>query len=587
MLSYVCRGMRAALTRRQASAVARGIMGAMLRPEQSLYPQRVPVTPLNASTLLLLRDCAEGGWEVLMTRRSDTASFVPGAYVFPGGGIEAQDAQSHACALSRPDMAEGTVTEAIAALRESMEEMGVLLAVHADGRPATQADVDALDRCAPLCPQLAQAGLLLDVRGVWQLAHWTADRNLPKRFAVPFFVARMPAGQTPVADGSEQFEPVWVHPQTALARYKAGQMPMIFPTLRTLERLAAYPTAQAVLDAVADGPLWASSPRVGRMQGRDVRYMESDSAYGELALVCPDGQVLHELAWQSEAAVPLRKNLLRLTAPNANVMTGPGTNSYLVGERSTGYIVIDPGPADAVHVARLLDAAGGDVRHIVCTHSHADHSPGAFLLQALCIQKGLPKPLIYGLPSAPTARENSHFVPDVVLQDQELLTLSGQVFEGEFTKNITHSLRTVHTPGHAANHLCLLLEEDALLFSGDHILNGSTTIIDTPDGNMRDYIDSLDKLAALCHAAHVEFILPAHGYVLGGAQAVIAQLKRHRLAREAKVLAAMQAQPEGSVQDWVAQAYADTPQAVWKLAERSLIAHVERIRALGLHHVTD
>ena len=562
-------------------------MAVMLRPEQLLHPQRVPVTPLNASTLLLLRDRAEGGWEVLMTRRSDKASFVPGAYVFPGGGIEAQDAQAHLHSLYRPDMAERSLTEAIAALRETLEEMGVLLAVHADGRAATQADVDALDRAAPLWPQLQQAGVQLDVRGVWQLAHWTADRNLPKRFAVPFFVARMPDGQTPVADGSEQFEPVWVNPREALERHQAGCMPMIFPTLRTLERLASYPNAQAVLDAVAQGPLWISAPRSGLLQGEQYRCMEDEAPYGELAMVCPDGKICHPLDWQSEHPVPLRKNLQRLTAPNANLMTGPGTNSYVVGEPATGFIVIDPGPNDAAHVARLLEVAGRDVRHIVCTHSHADHSPGAFALQTLCEQQGLPKPLIYGLPSAPTAKANSHFVPDVVLQDGERLMLTPQALEAKNNQNSTHTLRAVFTPGHAANHLCFMLEEDALLFSGDHILNGSTTIIDTPDGNMRDYIDSLDKLAQLCRVEEIEFVLPAHGYVLGNAPEVIAKLKAHRLARETKVLAAMRAQPEGSVQDWVAQAYADTPQALWKLAERSLIAHVERIRALGLHHVTD
>ncbi|MGE8396452.1 MAG: NUDIX hydrolase, partial [Comamonas sp.] len=222
----------------------------MLRPELLLHSQRVPVTPLNAATLLLLRDRADGGWEVLMTRRSDKASFVPGAYVFPGGGIEAQDMQAHAQVQHREDMSAEALTAAIAAVRETMEEMGVLLAVHANGRAATQTDVDALDRMTPLWPQLANAGLQLDVRAVWQIAHWTADRNLPRRFAVPFFVARMPEGQTPVADESEQFEPVWVNPQEALDRYQCGQMPMIFPTLRTLERLTRYPTAQAVLDAV-------------------------------------------------------------------------------------------------------------------------------------------------------------------------------------------------------------------------------------------------------------------------------------------------------------------------------------------------
>lgn len=557
----------------------------MKRTDQLLYPQRVPATPLHASTLLLLRDRANGGWEVLMTRRSERASFAPGMYVFPGGGIEEQDGQAHGHSMCRADMSSATLTEAIAALRESWEEMGVLLATCADGRAATQADVDAMVRTLPLWPQLESRGLQLDVREVWQLAHWTADRNLPKRFAVPFFVARMPEGQTPVADESEQFEPVWVNPQEALERHRAGNMPMIFPTLRTLERLAGYPSAQALLDAIKLKPLWVSSPRAGRMQGKEFRCMESDAAYGELAMVCPDGQILHELFWQSERAVPLRKNILRLTAANANVMTGPGTNSYLIGTPSSGYIAIDPGPADAVHVARLLDAAEGNVHHIVCTHSHIDHSPGAFLLQSLCVQRGLNKPLIYGLPSAPTAHPRSSFSPDVVFRDGDRLSVSASGADDQPT--VTHTLRAVHTPGHAANHLCLLLEEDALIFSGDHILNGSTSIINTPDGNMRDYIDSLDKLAALCRQDSVEFLLPAHGYVLGNALDVIAKLKAHRLAREAKVLAAMRQKPDGSTWDWVALAYTDTPQDLWTLAERSLIAHVERIRALGLQHVND
>ena len=119
------------------------------------------------------------------------------------------------------------------------------------------------------------------------------------------------------------------------------------------------------------------------------------------------------------------------------------------------------------------------------------------------------------------------------------------------------------------------------------MLNGSTTIIDTPDGNMADYIDSLDKLAAICADQSVEFLLPAHGHVMGQALEVIHKLKAHRLAREAKVIAAMRQKPQASVTEWVALAYADTPAALWKLAERSLIAHVERIRALGLLHVIE
>ena len=299
---------------------------------------------------------------------------------------------------------------------------------------------------------------------------------------------------------------------------------------------------------------------------------------GELEMVHPDGQAGHHLDWQFETAVPLRKNLMRLTAPNPGMMTGPGTNTYLIGDASSGYIVIDPGPDEPVHLQRLHDATGGDIRYIVCTHSHPDHSPGAAPLQALVVQSGHAKPPIMGLPSAPTARAYSRFKPEVTLQDGERITLTSQGPEGE----ITHTLQAIFTPGHAANHLCFLLEEDALLFSGDHILNGSTTVISPPDGNMIDYMDSLDRLTELCGEFGVSYILPAHGYVLGFARQQIAKLKSHRLAREAKVHAAMRSKPDGNIQDWVAIAYADTPPALWPVAERSLLAHVERIQKLCL-----
>jgi glyoxylase-like metal-dependent hydrolase (beta-lactamase superfamily II)/8-oxo-dGTP pyrophosphatase MutT (NUDIX family) len=523
--------------------------------------------------VLLLRDTPQGV-QVLMTRRSPTASFAPGAYVFPGGGIEAGDAAAHAHATRRPAQSDLHLTQAIAVIRESFEELGVLLALRPDGTPATGQDVAALDRQAPLPPQAAARGLKLDAAQVFTLAHWITDRDLPKRFDVPFLAARMPPGQTPVADQTEQFEPVWVCPFDALARHAAGGFSMIFPTIRTLERLQHYPSVQAVLDACAgEQPLWTSCPRAGLLAGQVARYMEHEPPFGELELVCPDGQILHPLDWQSKAAAPLRKNLLRLTAPNAGRMTGPGTNSYLVGEAATGYAAIDPGPDDPAHVERLWRAAGGDIRVIVCTHSHLDHAPGARLLQKLCNGK----PPILGLPSAATARPASAFTPDRSLQNQERIVISSQGLDPQNT----HTLRCIHTPGHAANHLCLLLQEDRLLFTGDHILNGSTTIVDPPDGNMSAYLDSLDRLAALCVQENIRFLLPAHGHVMTDAPGQIAKLKAHRLAREAKVQAAMQARPGGGPDDWAPLAYDDVPPSTWPLAKRSLLAHVERLRALG------
>ncbi len=554
----------------------------MPRLNQQLHPHRQPVPTLAAATVLLLRDNAERAdstLEVLMTRRSANASFAAGAYVFPGGGIDALDCApaTHAAATRRPTQSDEHLTQAIAAIRESFEELGILLARHSDGRVAGADDIAALDRHAPFAAQCQKRGLTLAADSVFVLARWTADRDLPKRFDVPFLVAAMPPGQTPVADEKEQFEPVWVSPADALARHASGQFFMIYPTIRTLERLAKFANAAAVLAACSgETPLWTSCPRAGLLAGKEARYMEDEQPFGELELVCPDGQIVHPLDWQSERAVPLLKNVQRLTAPNPGVMTGPGTNSYLVGDPATGYIAIDPGPEDAEHLERLWRAAGGDIRMIVCTHSHPDHSPGAAPLQAMCVQAGRAQPPILGLPSAPTAQAHSLFTPDRALQNNELLALTGKGLEGE----ITHTLQAIHTPGHAANHLCLLLQEDGLLFSGDHILNGSTTVISPPDGNMADYLDSLDTLDAWCVQYNAAFILPAHGYVLGSARSAIAQLRAHRLAREAKVVAAMQALPGGTPEEWVAHAYADVPPRMWPVAQRSLMAHVERIRAL-------
>ena len=565
----------------------------MVRPSQQLYPPRTPAAPLPAATVLLLRDGPQGV-EVLMTRRSMTASFAPGAYVFPGGGIDAADVLAHNQSTRRATQSDLHLTQAIAAIRESFEELGVLLARRTDGSHLGTDEIAALDRQAPFAGQCTAQGLTLSGGEVFVLAHWITDRDLPRRFDVPFLVARMPAGQQPVADEAEQFEPVWVRPTDALARHATGDFFIIFPTIRTLERLQAYPTVQAVLDACAinDEPLFTSCPRAGLMNGHESRHMEHEPPFGELTLVCPDGQIVHELGWQTERPVPLLKNVQRLTAPNPGFMTGPGTNSYLVGDPAGGHIAIDPGPDIPEHIERLWRAAGGDIRAIVCTHSHPDHSPGAPRLQALCVAAGLDKPPILGLPSAPTSRENSRFTPERPLLDGEHIVLTGRSGDG----TITHTLEVVHTPGHAANHLCLVLIEDGLLFTGDHILNGSTTVIDPPDGSMGAYLDSLDKLADRCRQHQVEFILPAHGYVLGdwrasednvsaplegGALRAIAHLKAHRLQREAKVARAMQSSPEGSADDWVRLAYDDVPERLWPVAKRSLLAHVERLQSLG------
>jgi glyoxylase-like metal-dependent hydrolase (beta-lactamase superfamily II)/8-oxo-dGTP pyrophosphatase MutT (NUDIX family) len=502
----------------------------MIRPHLQLHDFKEPVKPREAATVLLLRDTTDGQLEVLMTQRSPTASFAPNVYVFPGGAVDKGE------------------TYEVAAVRECMEELSITPDIHA-----------------------------LRLQAIW-----TTDRDMSKRFVVKFYVAPMPPNQTPVADEQEQFRPTWVKPSQALAMHMVNQFPMIFPTIRTLEWLGKFDTTAAVLKACESNvPHWDSCPRSGDTNGKTNYYMESDSPYGELAMVCPDGIKRHTLDWVHDRAVPLLKHVQRLTCGNPSMMTGPGTNSYIIGTKDTGFIVVDPGPygtydlstpdADKVHVQRLADACKNeagvvDIRAILCTHSHPDHSPAAAPLQSLCANT----PKIYGMQSLLTARAHSDFTPDVQVKHGDVLTLQ--------SNDLVITLRAIHTPGHAANHVCWALEEDGLLISGDHILNGSTTVIDPPDGNMTDYLESLDKLTAACEQFDIQYILPAHGYVLGFAKSAIARLKAHRLGREAKVRAAMEALPEGDLNDLVVLAYDDVNQKLWPIAMRSLAAHVERLK---------
>jgi recombination protein RecT len=537
----------------------------MIRRDKLLHGWREPVTTRPAATILLLRD-ADEGLQVLMTRRSATASFAPGAYVFPGGTLDPADGSEAASAVARARADQDPTHRrfASAALREAFEELGVLLAWHS-GRdtPCAPHFASTLDRSvdADFYGQLAASGLELALDRTGWLSHWITDRDLPKRFDVRFFVAPMPDEQHPIADGAEQFEPVWVNPEQGLARHEQGGFSMIFPTIRTLRQLQRFDRVEQVLDAcMTQSSVFTSCPRGGRVQGRDTRFTEDETAFGELEMVTPDGQLVHALDWQHDAPVPLRRNVMRLTAPNPGMMTGPGTNTYIVGEPGD-YLVIDPGPALPSHVERIRAAVGDGLRTIVCTHSHPDHSPGAALLRD-AVGRHVP---ILGLPSGPGAREHSHFVPDRELAHGERLAA------GDST------LRVVHTPGHAANHLCLVLEEDRLLFSGDHVLNGSTTVVDPPDGNMGAYLESLERLAQ----EEVDFILPAHGHVLGPAVPAMRRLIAHRLGREAKVATALARVGGGTLDELVPVAYDDVKPALFPVARRSLLAHLEKLQTDG------
>ena len=252
----------------------------------------------------------------------------------------------------------------------------------------------------------------------------------------------------------------------------------------------------------------------------------------------------------------LSPRVRRIVAPNPGVMTGPGTNTYLVGNEQVA--VVDPGPDDPAHIAAILREGGGRIRWVVATHTHEDHSPAALPLARLTGAQ------LRGAPAPDDFYQDHSFLPAVHLGAEPLLRTA------EFR------LRAVHTPGHVGNHYCLLLEDEGMLFTGDHIMNGSTVVIIPPSGDMKDYLDSM----ALLKTLPLVSLAPGHGELMPEPFAVIDGIVRHRLGREAKVLAALR-EAAGTLDELVGRAYDDVARSLYPMAKYSLWAHLLKLEREG------
>lgn len=251
---------------------------------------------------------------------------------------------------------------------------------------------------------------------------------------------------------------------------------------------------------------------------------------------------------------PLSARVRRVVAPNPGAMTGAGTNTYLLGHSEVA--VLDPGPDLPEHVEAILAAAGsGTIKWIICTHTHPDHSPA---WRALHEATGAQ--VIGALPADDMFQDDT-FKPDWELVHDEVLATE------EFT------LRAVHTPGHVSNHFCFFLEEEQMLFAGDHIMNGSTVVIVPPSGDMKAYIESLQLLLEY----PLKFIAPGHGEVLEDSAAVVEWLVNHRLQREAKVVAGLERTGETDLASLVKVVYDDVDDSLHEMAQLSLRAHLIKL----------
>jgi len=243
----------------------------------------------------------------------------------------------------------------------------------------------------------------------------------------------------------------------------------------------------------------------------------------------------------------------RITSPNAGPMTGAGTNGYVVGERELA--VIDPGPLDEAHLEALIEQVDGRIRWIYATHTHRDHSPAARYLAERTGGE------LIGCVMDDDGHQDLSFNPARNICDGEVLTTS------EFT------LEAVATPGHVGNHFCFWLPEDKMMFTGDHLMQGTTVVIIPPSGCMLKYIASLEKL----NDYPIQFLAPGHGHVMGEAKSVVTSLIRHRLMRETKVVSGLKTLGKTSMLDLVKEVYKDVDVSLHPIALYSLWAHLLKL----------
>ena len=279
---------------------------------------------------------------------------------------------------------------------------------------------------------------------------------------------------------------------------------------------------------------------------------------------------LPEQPWPTGTSERLEPLVARVLAPNASPFTYTGTQTYLVGT-SEGLAVIDPGPAEPAHLEALEAAiADAPVLAILCTHTHRDHSPAAAPLSA---RTGAPivgcAPLQHpdaDDESAPRADApfDRAYAPTRVLSDGEQVTGAGW------------TLTAIATPGHTSNHLCFALEETGALFTGDHVMGWSTSVVAPPDGDMSDYLASLAKL----HARQDRIYYPAHGPAVERPRQLVRGMIGHRRQRERQILRLLHAEP-GTPATLVPQMYRGTSERLWPAAAQSVLAHLIDLERRG------
>ena len=484
---------------------------------------RMSVTPKDAAAIILLKGPADP--RVFWVKRSPKLKFMGGFHAFPGGQLDKEDGSIAVAGFDRDE----AVMRACA-VREFFEETGVLLARGAERLSLEQISAKrlALAEGTKSFKQILEEGDL-EIRGsdFEPAGRWVTPHFAPRRFDTWFFLAWMPEGQEALIETGELETGEWIRPCEAFDRWHHGDIIMAPPTLHIIQTLAKH------VDRLADLP--SALTAIPEARHGMVRRIE------------------------------FRPGIFLFPVRTPTLPPATHTNCYIVGGDEV--IVIDPGSPfeeEQQELDKFLDALvseGRRVREIILTHLHSDHIGGAAHLQ-----KRL------GVPVAAhrlTADRVKHAVTvDRLIEDNDLIELKGDP---------GWRLRALHTPGHSRGHLCFSEEITGAIITGDLVVGVGTVVIDPPEGNMLQYLDSLRRLLAL---PKLSALFPGHGPAIGSGREKIEEYVEHRTLRENKILAAVQA-GAGLPHEIVEAAYTDVHPSLYGLAERSTVAHLEKLEEEG------